>query len=313
MVKPTRKSQIVKAKKSSETLKNTTHRVMILPKKSVGTDDEEERQLILKLRTPRNDDGDLYLMDQQQCLLYQLLSFVESPRSWFFNDNGYKDGSITFATPVDPLFLVLPYLKECEKYRPLDHILSDGDFPDCNILLSSQNIHTRITSIADRKETGDLVAYRYNETRCMVWLFTKVHNLARMLQKKGVCVSSGAQAATFVRSKKDFVANHDNYLKCAYDLISDYLPEDVAEAFSSYLGLVPSVVQSQIEELDEPPKKKPKLDNEEESVTDHVTATEKGPRKAKTSLKKLTVTQKILQKVDKTGIKDISSFFAKKT
>lgn len=38
--------------------------------------------------------------------------FDENKRSWFIDDNVKSDGKLHLSTPIDPIFLVLPYLRK---------------------------------------------------------------------------------------------------------------------------------------------------------------------------------------------------------
>lgn len=46
----------------------------------------------------------------------------------------------------------------------------------------------------------DLRAYKYNETKTLTWLESKVHKVAKALKDKNIHVSSGAVSATFIAS-----------------------------------------------------------------------------------------------------------------
>ncbi|GFR80489.1 ribonuclease H2, subunit B, partial [Elysia marginata] len=76
-----------------------------------GQDSEDGQQpSILKLKHPRTSLGTLYVMSADESALYQLHNFKEKYRSWFIGNKVCSDGSLYLTSPMDPLFLLLPYL-----------------------------------------------------------------------------------------------------------------------------------------------------------------------------------------------------------
>jgi len=261
---------------------------------------------VVKLRNPKSGNAELYLMNRGA--VYQLHQFVEHPRSWFVDETVCRDGKITLTTQIDPLFLILPYLNKGDKFRPLDQIVVDEELSEFKELTSCLDSR-KLASIADVKECPDLLVYRFNMDKCLCWLKRKMNALQNALRNGRVHVSgAGAQAATFVRNKKEKAAGEDDHLRYAHGIISEYLPEDISEAFLRHLGLPASPLQT-ANNVEEPPCKRSRLDDQgptEDYGTDDVNDAGAVPKK------KLTVAQRALSKVDKTGMKSIASFFNKK-
>lgn len=42
----------------------------------------------------------------------EVLIFDEKKKSWFIDDNVKSDGKLHLSTPIDPIFLALPYLRK---------------------------------------------------------------------------------------------------------------------------------------------------------------------------------------------------------
>ncbi|GAB6019322.1 Ribonuclease H2 subunit B [Chamberlinius hualienensis] len=270
----------------------------------------EERNLqLIKVRDPKADSGLQILLDNNTKRCYQLMKFQNDPSSVFVDDYVQKDGSLIFVTEIDPLFLVMYYLRQSDKYRPLDQILVDNELPDCK-LLHSEHTESKLLLVANVKEIGDMKVYCYDSGKCRKWLINKVNALIVELSNQKIPVSNyGAQISTFVRDSS-YKLNNDDYKKYAYEMICEYLSKDLVSKLYDYLEL-----QSTDSEKDEiellPPAKKPKLESQsQEPKEDYFD----GRPLAKAALKipKLTATQRAISKVDKTRIKPISSFFKKK-
>lgn len=53
----------------------------------------------------------------------EVLTFDENKRSWFIDDNVKSDGKMHLSTPIDPIFLVLPYLRKVILRRRFNTLL----------------------------------------------------------------------------------------------------------------------------------------------------------------------------------------------
>jgi hypothetical protein len=73
--------------------------------------------------------------------------------AWFVGDVIESDGRLNLATPVDPLLLVLPYLKSAKRHIPLDHLLleDESEFPEAANRLANVLIARGLSPIANVK------------------------------------------------------------------------------------------------------------------------------------------------------------------
>ncbi|XP_046568898.1 ribonuclease H2 subunit B-like [Haliotis rubra] len=272
---------------------------------------EESRPFMCKLRHPKSDSGCLFLFANGGRDVYEAIQYKEEFRSWFIGDTIQHDGGMLMLTTVDPLFLVMPYLvKEGQsgKFMTLDQIVIDEDYPECNRLHECSGL-SELHQITEVKGDDDFRAYRFDKDKTLSWLKLKTEIVADVLQQKDVSVSSsGAHSSMFIRSKKEEAVDKEQYIKYACGMVSDYLPPQIADDLRDYLGVadIPEPVKSPSEE---PPAKRVKLEDiapsEDYSKTN-------GLQKQNSKETKLTVAQKKLSKVDKTGMKSISSFFSPK-
>lgn len=229
--------------------------VVIAADSAVDRKKDEADPSFVKLKNPRTDSVSLYLLGSDDAQLYEVKAFEEDCHSWFIGQTVQQDGRLLFITPLDPLYLLLPYLinagKE-EKFQPLDQLLVDENFPACSRLLSCCcSLH----HIAEEKEVGSLKFYRYSQERTLVWLKKKVDRTVAALKKKNISVGEGVKSTTYIRVKTDSDGHEEDYLCYAHGLISEYISEDLSNALRKHLQL-PELTSPK---ESEPPSKKRKM------------------------------------------------------
>uniref|UniRef100_H3ARH9 Ribonuclease H2 subunit B n=1 Tax=Latimeria chalumnae TaxID=7897 RepID=H3ARH9_LATCH len=221
-------------------------------------------------------------------------------------------GRLLFITPMDPLFLVLPYFLRAVKqgkYQPAEQVVVDEEFPLCNRLLKCTRTLKSLHHITEERasEIGGQRFYKYSKDKTLEWLKKKVDQTVVVLKKSNICVGGGVQSSTFVRSKQSLNVKEEDYIRYAHGLISEYIPVDLSEDFYKYLQLPePSSL------LSGPPSKKRKLSDLPVEAEEDYTKYNSADLKDKKPTGKLTAAQKSLAKVDKSGMKSISSFFSSK-
>ncbi|XP_071950589.1 ribonuclease H2 subunit B-like isoform X2 [Antedon mediterranea] len=269
--------------------------------------DECERPVFIKLRHPKTDKCAMYLVGNDGYRIYEVFANKEKCSSWFIGETVQKDGSLQILTPVDPLFLVLPYLMKSATngmFMTIDQIISDADYPQCNRLVKCCE-KCDMSQVSDTKGSEDFQAYRYNEEKTITWLSAKVKQVEIKLDEKRIHVTSGAKSASFVRNSKENAIEREQYTKYAVGLVRDYLNISLAEKLTTHFGIEEKVTPKR-----EPAAKRIKLSKDlPEATEDYSKYLKEKPSKGKQS--KLTTQQKCLQKVDKKGMKSISSFFGK--
>ncbi|XP_013867157.1 ribonuclease H2 subunit B isoform X2 [Austrofundulus limnaeus] len=263
----------------------------------------------LRMRNPSTDEASLYVLGSGDLQLYEVKAFEEDFHSWFVGQTVQRDGRLIFVTPMDPLYLILPYLIKSGregKFQPVDQVVKDEDFPACSRLLSCTRSLASLHHIAEEKEVGSQKFHRYSQDRTMDWLKKKVERTVVALKKKNVCVGEGVKSTTYVRVKSES-DNQEDYLRYAHGLISDYISADLSKALLGHLGL--SELKSPKET--EPPSKKRKLSDKPVEAEEDYTKFNSADF-ARKPPKKMTAAQKTLAKVDKSGMKPMSSFFSPK-
>ncbi|XP_037542489.1 ribonuclease H2 subunit B [Nematolebias whitei] len=209
---------------------------------------------------------------------------------------------------MDPLYLILPYMIKCSKegkFQPVDQVVKDEDFPACSRLLSCTRSLASLHHIAEEKEVGSQKFHRYSQDRTLDWLKKKVDRTVVALKKKNICVGEGVKSTTYVRVKSD--NQEEDYLRYAHGLISDYISEELSKALLRHLGLA----ELKSPKETEPPPKKRKLSDKPVEAEEDYTKFNSADF-ARKPPKKMTAAQKTLAKVDKSGMKPMSSFFSPK-
>lgn len=281
--------------------------VVIAADSALDTKKSDAEPSFVKLKNPRTEAASLYLLNSNDTQIYEVKAFEEDCHSWFIGQTIQRDGRLLFITPVDPLYLLLPYLihagKE-EKFQPLDQLLVDENFPACSRLLSCS---CSLPHIAEEKEVGGLKFYRYSQERTLVWLKKKVDRTVAALKKRNISVGEGVKSSTYIRVKTESDGHDEDYLLYAHGLISEYISEDLSSALRKHLQLPELTSPKETE----PPSKKRKLSDKPVEAGEDYTKFNSADF-ARKPPKKMTSAQKTLAKVDKTGMKTMSSFFSPK-
>ncbi|XP_068185644.1 ribonuclease H2 subunit B isoform X2 [Antennarius striatus] len=208
---------------------------------------------------------------------------------------------------MDPVYLILPYLIKAGKegkFQPVDQVVVDEEFPACSRLL---NCTYSLRNVAEEKEVGSLKFHRYSQEKTMDWLKKKVERTVLVLKKRNISVGEGVKSTTCVKVKSESDWREEDYLRYAHGLISEYISEDLSKALLKHLQLPELTSPKETE----PPSKKRKLSDTPVEAGEDYTKFNSADFVRKPP-KKMTAAQKSLAKVDKTGMKTMSSFFSLK-
>ena len=114
-----------------------------------------------------------------------------------------RDGVLFMATPIDPLFLLLPHLQGDARYfRPLSDCLS-GAADEAALELTAlalPGIAKRLRAVCDVKDNYDEPMVRLNEDKVMAWLRRKTEALRAF-------IGSDADVAKLAKERQAAVAS----------------------------------------------------------------------------------------------------------
>nr|CAH7769770.1 unnamed protein product [Callosobruchus chinensis] len=194
---------------------------------------------IVTLRHPNTGEAAVFLFSPANNSVQEVLTFNEGKRSWFIDETVKSDGKMHLSTPIDPIFLVLPYLRKyCTNQAiPLDQLLRDEEFPETERLLKSSGLKY-LNMISDRKGDEELNAFKYNEEKTLMWLKKKIERVAEILKQKNIHVTGGsAVSAAFVKSTRCETNDNDAYIRYAHGIVSEYLMDDLSQKLLKFLNL----------------------------------------------------------------------------
>ncbi|XP_004274664.2 ribonuclease H2 subunit B isoform X2 [Orcinus orca] len=266
--------------------------------------------MFVKLVNPCSGEGAIYLFNVCLPQLFEIKVFKEKNHSWFINESVQSGGLLHFATPMDPLFLLLHYLIKADregKFQPLEQVVMDDMFPNCILLLKLPELEKLLRHVTEEKEIDKKKYYKYSKEKTLKWLGKKVNQTMAALKTNNVNVGARVQSTAFFSGDPVSSDKEEDYICYAHGLISDYISKELSDDLSKYLKLPepPASVPS-------PPSKKVKLSDEPIEAKEDYTKFNTKDLKTVKKNSKMTAAQKALAKVDKSGMKSIDSFFGAK-
>ncbi|XP_048396097.1 ribonuclease H2 subunit B [Stegostoma tigrinum] len=300
------------SKRNSKEDSHSDQWVMLVQESAIDVADKANcGPVFTRLRNPKTGTAALYFFNSGASQVYEVKAFDEECRSWFIGQSVQQDGRLLFVTPLDPLFLILPYFIQANekqgKFQPVDQVIKDEDFPRCSSILNCAKVLQSLHHITDEKEICNQKFYKYNQEKALGWLRKKAEQTVKALKNTGLSVGGGVQSSMLIRNKAVTEVTEEDYLRYAHGLLSDYIPADLSVELLNSLEL-PAV--STKTAVGEPPSKKRKLSDKPVEAEEDYTKFNSDSKEKKPS--KMTAAQKSLAKVDKSGMKNISTFFASK-
>jgi len=285
---------------------NTETKVLITPTDSLENASDQDIK-ILKLKHPKTGEGAFFLYNKSAKKLFEMLSFEEEHRSWFIGSKVVPDGRIFLVTPVNPVFLVLPYLIMAERLVPLDQMLQDDQYPESEDILLESVTEDRLQLVSDSKGSKDLNVWKYNKEKTLDWLEKKVRALGDMFEKMSVDTTGGASSSIFKAASTD---EHE-YLRYGLGVVLEYLDPELGAELETKMNLpkvetkTPGKRLSSVDVAEEEnkPRKKAKVDG---PIEDYSKQAKKVVVKDEPSAKDKALAQSAK------GTKSIMSFFGKK-
>jgi hypothetical protein len=183
----------------------TPDRVLIVDKRLVPTDSEQFH--FIQLCHPRTKQEQSYAIDHQSKTIFELVQCTRSHSSWFINDQHVlPDGSLYMVTPINLLFLLLPSLWSQARTDsiPLTTIINNS-FKQ--LQLEENFILEKLNSICDIDSEQSLI--KLNDEKLIIWLSDRIDRLKKHVEDE----------------------------EHAFDLICEYLPDDIVEHCQKELKL----------------------------------------------------------------------------
>lgn len=114
---------------------------------------------------------------------FEIQRLHRRPSSWLVGAAVEHDGSIYLATPVDPVFLALPFLRAAHAagFSPLAQILASAEHPEAQALASCAGIVAGLDAVCDKKAGWDDSVFRVSDSKVTAWLRAKVAQAAKAI------------------------------------------------------------------------------------------------------------------------------------
>ena len=267
---------------------------------------------------------------KHQLQFLEIQSIKEDFEAWVIGENilGKEKPLVHLCTPTDPLLVILPYLISASKksgLMPLNDMIHDaltketsgGDehnlgrsYTIFDEVLNSPIVIDRLINIADSVGCKDLNVWKWNEEKTLKFLAKKVYRLRKGLQINSNSIAEDGSIEHGLLSRNDHEGKRKEpeksslqHLRLAWEIVSDYIIEDLAEKLAKTVGL--NVVESQ----PLPIIKKPRTEGP--TSTGPTDDYSKGRKVEPSKKSKLPLTSSKLKAASKAraGTKSIASFF----
>ena len=258
-------------------LEDRAEHILCLPKNMCSNDG-----VIIKLKHPKASKTMLVYKTQNN-ELHELFSVTTKCQSWFVGQSVVNSNQFLFSAPIDPLFLVIPYLtNSVTHFSPLDQIIVDETYSACTHLDDIIDVE-QLKNICDVKPA--VKAVKFNKNKTLDWLVKKVDAVVAGMKESKVLPGYSS-------------LDEEEYLKYAAGIVCDYVSPSLASDLYENLGI--ELIDLSVQEQ---PAKKQKLDQKENVPK----------AKAVPAKKKVNKSHEKLAKVNTKGMKSMSSFFGKKS
>jgi len=185
------------------------------------------------------NSADLAEEERDKPFLFEVLTMEEETRSFFIGENVISDGNVYTCTVVDPLFTVLPIMRQSNKAMQLEDHLREH-FEDARILkllcyrLLASN---QLKNIAKKIVCDDIIAFKFMDDKMFEWLTSKAQSISKMLTARGITSSEASISSNFTKSLQPTEKDKEQYWRYACEITGEYLPEDARSKWFEKLGL----------------------------------------------------------------------------
>lgn len=255
--------------------------------------------------------------------VFELQACREAACSWLMDESVLRDGTLYLATPVDPLFVLLPRLTALRQdgsvFVEAAAVFDWAEWP------AIERFSERCTGVpvawhlvCDVKQTAAITAVRLSDSKLAAWLDAKVVAVVDALKADAALArfvparDSKVVAATFKASSADVAAavSDVDYVRNAVAYVSEYLTVALADALAERFGV--RVAAADMNPLSLAKRMALAPGKAVDDILAHVRKeNEKKQKEAAAAAKKqLSFGQKQLAKVDKRGMKPMTAFFS---
>lgn len=164
----------------------------------------------ISLPHPKNNRDCPYLYNQKQ--IFEVLEVDRSHSSWFVGDRLISNGSILLVSPIHPLFLVIPLMRE----RGKDLYLIDEYFADTIYEPISHLVRPYFPTVCTAIPFEKSAAWSIDDNKLLNWLCDRVMKLVPYM-------------------KESAPIDDHMLVEMAFDVVSNYLRGDLAQMLKTCL------------------------------------------------------------------------------
>ncbi|KAF9106362.1 Ribonuclease H2 subunit B [Mortierella sp. AM989] len=264
-----------------------------------------ENPVTMLLPSPSSGLPSRYVIQEGKLYEMQMVD-SEGLRSWFIEDTIQSDGSLYIITPMDPVFMCIPILdiarrqtSESEgRFLSLEDIFESDQYTSMRHLSQLDKMDQYLALICDVQDSA-IKTFRLDDSLVMTWLKRKME----VLVNKFGSVTALTDSIAYTESLPE-ACRSEAITQSALRLVSAYLSDSWATKLAA---------EYQFPELE-------KLENRTQLpvISDFGKRSgmdlDEDPKTSKEVKKpKMSAGQRKLAKASTTGMKPLSSFFAKKT
>eukprot|EP00727_Mastigamoeba_balamuthi_P011074 m51a1_g659 hypothetical protein (345) ;mRNA; f:228908-230300 len=195
---------------------------------------------LVELPHPRTGARVQYALGAGTGALLELQRGKLAHASWFVGDAVVPDGSLTVASPVDPLFVALGRVDaraaSAERFYDVEELVCGGE-QDAKPLLRAAGLRSRLHLICDVQKVDGDEYYKLSEAKCVAWLRAKVERLKGAVRSEAPELArSGCSVAGFSGAAHQELSD-EGVLRASLGLLSEYVSDSWLRKVAADCGL----------------------------------------------------------------------------
>uniref|UniRef100_A0A834R4P7 Ribonuclease H2 subunit B n=1 Tax=Sarcoptes scabiei TaxID=52283 RepID=A0A834R4P7_SARSC len=196
----------------------------------------------IQLKHPRSKSNCTYFIDQDNRYILELCIKANPFHSWFCDDLLLKDGNLYTLTPIDPLFILIPILKNSKQknFQSFYDICLEDDCEQNLIDLINFYNDRNLKCVCDVKNFENDFFIKFSKERTLRWLRLKFNQILKHIIDNSLndnSLTDGFSLIGYTRSSKDLQISQDHHNQFAFEILSEYIDVDLQEELRSYLRL----------------------------------------------------------------------------
>ncbi|KYR01642.1 hypothetical protein DLAC_01645 [Tieghemostelium lacteum] len=195
---------------------------------------------IISLPHPKTLELTRFIHHPSTNTLLEINKFLSKPSSWFINNSVRHDGSLYLASPIDPLFLILPFLeklrgnveKDGGMFGELSSAKNDESFSQLTRLSFNND---QLSLICQVKDICGHPMYRLDDTKLMLWLRCKVSKLSLHLKETNTNIYTSSSNQVSANVPKE--VSKEALMTMSIGFLGEYLSTNHIKLLETFFGV----------------------------------------------------------------------------